>query len=387
MPRSFLPAGKVNRALSYFKLTQPMQKLIGTMPKLQSRGNRPLQMTFEQQLNALIYLHLQDHTSGRHLLQVLEEEDFAREVIAPPDGIKKSSFFEAINTRGLEQLTYIFKELHKQAHKTIPHEHTELGKLIAIDGSLINTTLSMHWADYRNGSKKAKAHLGFDLNCSIPSKLFLTDGKTGERPFVRKILKTGQTGVMDRGYQCHKNFDLWQAEGKHFVCRIKRNTQKTCIHQNKLNPGSIVFYDAIVLLGTPGINQTERKLRLIGFRVASKEYWVATDRFDLTAEQIAAIFKLRWNIEIFFAWWKQYLNVYHIIARSEYGFLVQILAGLITYLLLAIYCHDNYNEKVSIKRVRELQIKIKNEIQCLSYCDTCQTQCLNLNPEHIRAKT
>ena len=72
---------------------------------------------------------------------------------------------------------------------------------------------------------------------------------------------------------------------------------------------------------------------------------------------------MRWDIEKFFAWWKRYLKVYHLIARSEYGLMVQILAGLITYLLLAIYCREQHNEKVSIKRVRELRIRIQNEMR------------------------
>ena len=70
---------------------------------------------------------------------------------------------------------------------------------------------------------------------------------------------------------------------------------------------------------------------------------------------------LHWNIETFFAWWKRHLKVYHVIARSEYGLMVQMIAGLITYLLLAIYCHEEHNEKVSIKRVREFRINIQNE--------------------------
>ena len=62
-------------------------------------------MTFEDQLNALILFHLEDHTSGRELIQTLQEDAYAREHIAPEKGIEKSSFFEAINSRGLEQLT------------------------------------------------------------------------------------------------------------------------------------------------------------------------------------------------------------------------------------------------------------------------------------------
>ena len=348
---------------SFDKFYLPIDKAKYGMPQLVSRGNRPLKMTFDDQLRALIFFHLEEHTSAQHLLQVLEEDGFASNNIAPVQGIKKSSFAEAINNRGLEQLSHIYQNLQTQAISDLPKEHDGLGDLISIDGSLIDACLSMQWADYRKGSKKAKVHLGFDINHGIPRKVFLTDGKGPERPFVSMILSSGQTVVLDRGYQAHDLFDLWKEEGKHFLCRIKAKTKKKHIERKNINPDSNIFYDAIVLLGTPGINQTKKPVRLVGYIVDGTKYWVATDRFDLTAEQIAFIYKLRWDVEKFFAWWKRHLKVYHLIARSEYGLMVQILAGLITYLLLAIYCREQYNEKVSIKRVRELRIKIQNEIR------------------------
>jgi len=348
---------------SFSQLYLPTDKAKIGMPLLESRGDRPLKMTFDDQLKALIFFHLEEHTSAQHLLQFLEEDDFARNVIAPEEGIKKSSFAEAINSRGLEQLAYIYQNLQADAVSRLPKEHDKLGDLIGIDGSLIDACLSMHWADYRKGSRKAKVHLGFDLNRSIPRKIFLSDGKGAERPFSNMILSPGQTGVMDRGYQAHDLFDLWQEEKKYFVCRIKAKTKKTCIQAKEINPRSNVFYDAIVLLGTPGINQTKKPLRLVGYVVDGTKYWIATSRYDLSAEQIALIYKLRWDIEKFFAWWKRHLKVYHLIARSRYGLMVQILAGLITYLLLSIYCRDQYNEKVSIKRVRQLRIQIQNELR------------------------
>ena len=82
----------------------PLGNVLPEAPLLESRRDRPLRMTFEDQLKALIFFHLEVHSSGRHLIQVLKEDDFARENIAPKDGIGKSSFFEAINTRGLERL-------------------------------------------------------------------------------------------------------------------------------------------------------------------------------------------------------------------------------------------------------------------------------------------
>lgn len=362
MPYTLNPLDKkIKKAPSFWLLLKPLREILSRITLLAARGNRPLQMEFEEQLNALIYFHLEEHSSGRHLLQVLKEDKFARENVAPKAGIEKSSFFEAINSRGLEQFLEVFHALQANATAVLPAEFSNLGDLVAIDGSLIDAVLSMYWADYRNGSKKAKTHIGFDINRGIPRKIFLTDGKGDERPFVSRILSPGQTGVMDRYYQCHKNFDLWQEEKKHFVCRIRENTTKTLISEKAIKPGSIVFYDAVVLLGTKGVNQTEKELRVVGYRVDNKNYWVATDRHDLSAEDVALVYKLRWNIETFFGWWKRHLKVYHLIARSEHGLMVQIISGLITYLLLAIYCHEQHHEKVSIKRVRELRIKIKNE--------------------------
>ena len=364
MPRSFEPYQKKHHSPSFWQLFQPLKKILPETPALQSRGDRPLQMNFEDQLKALIFFHLEEHVSARHLVQVLKEDQFARVNIAPKDGIGKSSFSEAINNRGLEQLQSVFEKLSNEASNILPRQHADLGQLVAFDGSLIDAVLSMTWADYRKGSKKAKTHVGFNLNYAIPTKIFLTDGNGAERPFVSQILSPGQTGVGDRGYQQHDLFDCLQTEGKSFVIRIKANTTKTPVKEHDVKPDSIVFYDAEVLLGTrENNNQTKKSVRLVAYRVDGVDYWIATDRRDLTAEQIAEIYKLRWDIENFFAWWKCHLRVYHLIARSQHGLMVQILGGLITYLLLAIYCYKNHNEPVSIKRVRELRIQIQNELR------------------------
>ncbi len=355
------------QSLNFDKFMFPLVELHPMAPELKARGDRPLKMTFEDQLNALVYFHLQEHKSARHLVQDLKENVFAKEHIAPDGGISRSSFSEAINHRGLEQLQFYFENLYKTSLGVLPKEHAQLGELVSIDGSLIDAVLSMYWADYRKGAKKAKAHCGFDINHGIPSKIFLTDGNGGERPFVARILSKGQTGVMDRGYQSHKDFDLLQAEGKHFICRIKSRTTRTIIKQHDITPDSHVFYDALVLLGTPGQNQSESPVRVVGYEIAGVKYYVATDRQDLTAEQVASVYKLRWTIENFFKWWKEHLKVYHLIARSKYGLMVQILAGLITYLLLAIYCREQFDETVSIKRVRQLRTAILNDL--FTKCD------------------
>ena len=147
MPRS-LAKSKPYFVPSFKQLSKPLTFILPGTPLLESRGNRPLQMTFEDQLNALIYFHLEEHTSARHLVQTLQEDDFARRNIAPDAGISTSSFSEAINERGLEQFMFVFEQLQKQACSLLPKKFSNLGDLVSIDGSLIDAVLSMAWADY-----------------------------------------------------------------------------------------------------------------------------------------------------------------------------------------------------------------------------------------------
>ena len=387
MFKNIWPHFSFNNNKTYTEFRKPLEKVLADSPHGESNGNRPYQMTMEQFLDILIYYHLTHPESGRHLIQELEQDSFARNMIAPRDGIKKSSFFEAMHSRGFEFLIQVFNALYARASSALPKEYSELGDLIAIDGTLIDAVFSSTWADYRKDSKKAKAHFGFNVNHSIPSCFTLTNGKADERKEVKHLISPGQTAITDRYYQCHANFDLWQSEGIHFICRIRENTTKTIIKEIPLSPESPVFYDAIVILGSSKNSSTKIPLRVVGYRVGGKTYWIATDRLDLSAKQIAQIFLLRWKIEVFFGWWKCRLNVYHLLARSWHGLMIQILAGLITYLLLTLYCRNSFQEKVSIHRVRELRIAIHNDALSCRFVHPLFHYPKSLSPAYQYAKT
>jgi len=338
----------------------PLTDLLPYITPLSSRGNRPLEFTFVNQIYTLVYFHCEEYSSGRALLEDVNDKEQSPPEGLPQDGLGRGTFFESLHNRGLVQMFEVFERLNRKAAKALGTKYHKLGDLCALDGSLIDATLSCEWADYTSTTNKVKVHLCFDLQSGIPRKIVLTEGKAPERPVADGQLEKGTTGVMDRGYQDHQRFDAWQDEGKYFVCRIKNNTVKRLVKELPLPAKSNLFFFAEVYLGDEQ-HRTQNSVRLVGFKVGKKVFWVATNRKDLTAQEIAFIYRLRWEIETFFAWWKRHLNVYHLIARSPHGVMMQLLSGLITYLLIVIYFNWRYSDGPSLPLLRELRRNIRRE--------------------------
>ena len=221
------------RALSptFSTLMAPLEAHLPSLTPLVSGSNRPLDFTFDHQVGALVYYHTEAFTSGQDLLQAAHEDPFVGALMVPATGLGESTFYEANATRGSQQLLELVDRLAKQVGKRLQVPHLAVGELVAIDGSLIEASLSMHWAEYSTPQRKAKAHLGFDLKRGIPRQLALTEGKGAERPFVSTFLEPGDTGVVDRGYIDYRRFDAWIDEGKHFVARIRKNAQRDILKQ------------------------------------------------------------------------------------------------------------------------------------------------------------
>jgi len=90
------------------RLLKPTKQALIKAPPLRSRSNKPLAMDTEDLLNILTYYHLQEFSSGRELVQALQEDDYAKYLVAPAGGIKRSTFFDTVNGRGVEQLLHVF---------------------------------------------------------------------------------------------------------------------------------------------------------------------------------------------------------------------------------------------------------------------------------------
>jgi hypothetical protein len=92
MPHAYYPGEKVHKTQTFERLFSTLKPIFPTVTPLGSKGDRPLQMDFESELNALIFFHLEEHASARHLILTLKTDDFARRRIAPEKGIGKVVF-------------------------------------------------------------------------------------------------------------------------------------------------------------------------------------------------------------------------------------------------------------------------------------------------------
>ena len=159
-----LSIGSPIKSPTFSTFIEPLETVISTITPLMSPCNRPITFTFEKQVKALIYYHTGEYTSAQTLLHDIQQDESARHLINCPEGFGESTFYEANASKGVTQMLEVFDWLSRKASKCLRITHAGLGNLVAIDGSLIDATLSMTWADYTNSCNKAKIHLGFDLN-------------------------------------------------------------------------------------------------------------------------------------------------------------------------------------------------------------------------------
>ena len=115
MPYSMIHDNRKKKRDTLNNLMIPVRKNILDITPLTSGCTRPLKTAFEVQVNILVYFHLEEHHSGRHLLQSLQEENFDRRHVAPEYSIERSSFFEEISSRGLEQMAELFQKIYEDA--------------------------------------------------------------------------------------------------------------------------------------------------------------------------------------------------------------------------------------------------------------------------------
>jgi hypothetical protein len=211
----------------------------------------------------------------------------------------------------------------------------------ALDSSTIDLCLSVFpWARFRRTKGAIKLHTLLDLRGNIPSFIAITDGKVHDVNILDLLIpEPGSIYVMDKAYlDFRRLYDLNQCAA-FFVVRAKSNTQLKRLYSRPVDKSTGVQCDQVVVLtGFYSSKDYPAKLRRIRFfdPEKNKRLVFLTNLFDLPPETIAALYRYRWQVELFFKWIKQNLRIKSFYGTSENAVKTQIWIAISVYVLVAI---------------------------------------------------
>jgi len=212
-------------------------------------------------------------------------------------------------------------------------------KLVSIDSTVIDLSLSMFdWAKYQRTKGAVKLHLVLDHDGYLPCFGVITEGKVADVSVAQWLdFGAGTIVVDDRGYNDYALFGQWSSEGVFFVTRMKRGAHYEVLQERVPPQNRGILSDQIIRLsGAGAADKCPYELRRVeAVRPEGGENLVfLTNLMDLGASTIAAIYKDRWQIELFFKALKQNLKIKTFVGTSANAVKTQIWTALICMLLL-----------------------------------------------------
>ncbi len=211
----------------------------------------------------------------------------------------------------------------------------------ALDASTIDLCLSMFpWAKFRKAKGAVKLHTLMNLQGNIPEFILISDGKLHDVNVLDYLLPVpGAYYVMDRGYLDFERLYAMHQAKAYFVTRAKRNFTFKRRYSHEVDKSTGVQCDQTIVLKTfyslQGYPEPLRRIRYYDDNLGKRLVFL-TNNFELPATTIAALYKSRWQIELFFKWIKQHLRIKSFYGTSQNAVKSQIWIAVSTYLLVAI---------------------------------------------------
>ena len=231
--------------------------------------------------------------------------------------------------------------------------------IYALDSTTIDLCLELFpWAKFRRTKAAVKLHTLIDLRGSIPTFIHITDGKVHDVNALDILTpEPGAYYIMDRGYQDLERFHRLHLAGSFFVTRPKTTLLLRRIQSQLIDKATGVRSDWIVMAnGLKTAAAYPERLRRIRFRdVETKKTLIfITNDFVLPAQIIAALYKARWQVELFFKWVKQHLHIKAFFGTSENAVKTQVWIAMSVYVLIAILRKRMNLEHLSLWQISQV---------------------------------
>ena len=318
-------------------------------------GNRILHMDQYVSL-ILLYMFNPICTSLRSLQQVSELRKVQKQFGAARASL--GSLSEASTVFDSELLKEIIQELSTKLTTVsrIPGFDPSKGILTAVDGSLIEAVGKMAWALWRSDRNGIKVHCQYEILRGVPVSMEVTDANASEKAVLTSILQPDRIYVLDRGYAKYGLLQAITNIKRSFGCRIRDNAIYQITEDKELTDKAVkkgIAFDRTVELGGETAETKLKNSRIVavkcnptvpqsrtGGRGGPRQgqiLLIATDRFDLEPETIAAIYKHRWTIEIYFRFFKHILGCRHLISHNKNGIEIQMYMAIIACMLISLW--------------------------------------------------
>jgi hypothetical protein len=211
----------------------------------------------------------------------------------------------------------------------------------ALDATTIDLCLSVFpWAPFRSTKAAVKLHTLLDLRGNIPSFIFISDGKLHDVNILDQLVpEPGAIYVMDRGYIDFERLGRFHEAGSFFVIRAKTNLKAKRRYSHAVDKDTGLICDqTVTLTGFYSRKGFEAPLRRIRFKdpETAKRLVFLTNNFALPALTITKLYRMRWQIELFFKWIKQHLRIKAFFGTTENAVKTQIWIAISVYVLVAI---------------------------------------------------
>lgn len=304
--------------------------------------------TTENQLSVLLYAQATGKDSLREIETGLRVQGHSWYHLGITN-VARNTLAHANKKRPYEIFESMFYELLKKCQKlTFGTAFSFKNDLKAVDASTVNLCLNLFpWAKFRKQKGAFKLHTIFNVKSQIPAVVDLTDGKVGDITAVKAMDFTkfpiGSIFVLDRAYIDYAFLYSLVKVGHHFVVRRKTTTNIFPLKKSRKPLGKGVISDERMAFTLEDAQKDyPDDLRLVTYydEETNKTYEFLTDEFRLSALNIAAIYKSRWQVELFFKWIKQHLKIKTFLGTSKNAVMIQIWVAMIYYLLLAFIKHQ-----------------------------------------------
>jgi len=323
------------------------------------------QLHYDQYISLLLFYFFNPVLTSLRAIQQASTLEKVQTVL----GVKATSLgalSEAAQVFDPQLLVSLLQQLAQEAHviEKDPLLKEIQQTIVTIDGSLLPAVPRILWAVWVDDQHRAaKLHLEFDVLTHLPLRAAVTDGNANEKQVFRQLLSPGKFYILDAGYAQYKLLsDIIAAESS-VVVRLRDNAVWQSIEQRPLSQADTsagVSRDTVVYLGDKktrkdypspirlievlhrGNPTTRRKTRVSSkktFRTTEADYslLLATNRMDLPAETIATLYRYRWQVELFFRWFKCILGCKHLLAHSINGLTMQVYCALIASMLITLW--------------------------------------------------